>query len=153
MADFPAQSLADGALAPVHGSPAPAGATSFTGIVLIQGLLVDIPTQALMNIPVPDVTDPMITNQDPAPGSALSPGSTVNFDVTDNEGLLFVEIQVDHGSREVVHDGDTFVDPYLASTRVPITDGYRYQVRRTGGWQTGPTFRVRVFDTSGNEAT
>lgn len=89
---------------------------------------------------------PAVANQSPAPGSTISPGATVSFDVVDVRAFLFLEVQVDQAQREVIHDGDSFLIPYLGSIRFAIPGGWRYQVRRTGGWVVGPTFRVRVYD-------
>lgn len=91
---------------------------------------------------------PTVVNQTPSPGSTIYPGDTVSFDVTDVRPFLFLEVQVDLARREVIHDGDQFLNPYLTSIRVPIPGGWRYQVRRSGGWNAGPTFRVRVYDTA-----
>lgn len=93
---------------------------------------------------------PTITNISPAPGTSLAATQSVVFDATDNTGLLFAEIQVDQIRREIVHDGDVFLDPYTFSSRVVITGGWRYTVTRTGGWVTAPTFRARLIDVSGN---
>lgn len=92
------------------------------------------------------VSVPQVANQTPAPGGILYPGDTVSFDVVDIRALFFIEIQVDQGRREVIHDGDSFVAPYQTSIRVPISGGYRYQVRRSGGWVAPATFRVRAYD-------
>jgi hypothetical protein len=102
---------------------------------------------------VPNSISPQITNIVPAPGSILSKNSTITFDVTDDSGLALVEVQVDQAQREVVHDGDDFVIPYLGSSRTIIDLGYTFTVVRTGGWTGPPTFRVRALDTSLNDAT
>lgn len=91
---------------------------------------------------------PVVQNQFPAPNATIYPGDTVSFDVFDIRPLFFVEIQVDQIRREVIHDGDTFVDPYQTSVRIAIPGGWRFQVRRSGGWVAPPTFRVRAYDTS-----
>ncbi len=92
--------------------------------------------------------DPEITNRSPAPDATVYPGDTVSFDISDVVPLFFIEVQVDQIRREVIHDGDEFLTPYLTSIRIPISGGWRYQIRRTGGWIAPPTFRVRAFDTN-----
>jgi len=102
-----------------------------------------------------DTVPPTIGNFAPTPGTPLQRNTAVSFDVLDLSGLLRVEVSVTlGGDRFVVHDGDTFVGQYVnLSTRSPIVDGFRFNVRHNGGWIEPPTFRVHAVDTSGNEAS
>lgn len=97
-----------------------------------------------------DQVDPRITDISPPPGTTIFPLTEISFNVTDNNGLFLVELQVDQGQREVVHDGDSFLYPYLHCTRVAIVGGYYFQIRRTGGWRKPPTFHLRALDPSFN---
>ncbi len=152
MADFPAQNLTAGATIPFEGNGAPSNAQALAWgyTPVYHGITNTIQGQSLASFEF-DYVEPQITNLSPAPGSVIYPWTTVSFDVTDETGILFLEIQADHGTREVIHDGDAFVYPYTTSSRVPVENGWRYQVRRTGGWKTSPRFLVRAFDTAGNE--
>ena len=54
---------------------------------------------------------------------------------------------------EVIHDGTEFRAPYSASsTRTAIAGGFRFRVRRTGGWPSSPSILPLAVDTSGNVA-
>lgn len=106
---------------------------------------------------VPDEVPPVVGNFSPVPGETLQPSDTVQFDVTDNQGLLVRTIVIawfkETGEQEVVHDGDGFVGYYSAtSSRTIISGGYRYYVSRSGGWTYAPTIRVFSIDSDGNEA-
>lgn len=107
--------------------------------------------QVLTALVVPDAIAPTISDIDPAPGAVITAASIVHFSITDETLLGFVEVQVDQVVREVVHDGDVFVSPYLSSTRETISGGWRYHVQRSGGWRVAPLFRVRAFDGAPNE--
>lgn len=101
-----------------------------------------------------DTTPPTVSDFDPAPGSRLTSRSApVSFSVTDAGGLalVFVTVRYPGGAEEVAHDGGAFVGAFAgASTRVAIVDGWRYTLRRVGGWPEAPTIRVSPIDTSGN---
>ncbi len=97
-----------------------------------------------------DHNPPEIRNLEPVAGSGIYALQTIIFEIVDDTGLLFVEVQVNHGAREVVHDGDQFLAPYLTSIRYPITNGWAYQIRRSGGWRVSPEFLVRAIDVSAN---
>ncbi len=104
-----------------------------------------------------DTTPPVVTNQDPAPGTPITPAQAVAFDATDDSGefhCIFVSVRfAETGVEEVVHDGDNFTPLYApGSTRVVIADGFRFNVSRFGGWPSAPTFRIFLTDPSGNEA-
>lgn len=100
-----------------------------------------------------DATAPSVSGVTPAGGATLVPTSTVQLDVTDAGGfrrvLLVAELPT---SQEVIHNGAAFTATYQESTRTAITNGWRYVVRRVGGWPRGSwTLRPYAIDTSGNE--
>jgi len=101
-----------------------------------------------------DTTAPTIGNFDPVVGTPLERNSPVSFDVTDDVALRRVAIFVTHNDQTlVVHDGDSFRGEFSNySTRVAIAGGWRYSVRRNGGWITSAVFEVIAIDTFGNEA-
>lgn len=92
----------------------------------------------------------------PTPGQPLpSRGSSVIVEVVDFDGLqaLVVTAEFASGAYEVVHDGDNFADRYAAgSTRVTIAGGYRFTVRRGGGWFDDVTIHVLAVDPRGGLA-
>lgn len=104
--------------------------------------------------PVPDTTPPVVTLVSPT-DRHVDPGEAIVFDVTDNIGdfarILFAVAFPSLGVTELVHDGTVFVDAYAASsTRVAISNGWRYSLTRTGGWPASPRARIFVTDGSGN---
>lgn len=100
-----------------------------------------------------DVLPPEVTNVVPAAGTPITPTDEVRFDVTDDSGafaLLLVTVD-QRGVQEVVHDGVSFVGYYAElSTRELLTEGFRYRMRRSGGWTAPPQFRVYAVDAVGN---
>lgn len=106
-----------------------------------------------------DDTPPVVSNVSPTNLDQLAPTATVQFDVTDDSGsFCFIGVNVVFaglGIQEVIHDGDGFGVRYVAlSSRVPITDGFRYTIRRSGGWPaTAAELRIKAIDAAGNEAT
>jgi hypothetical protein len=109
--------------------------------------------------PVLDDTPPVVANVTPTPGTPIDTMTPLQLDVTDNSGelrrvLLLVAYSTGPlaGVTELAHDGEAFVGAYaIGCTRDPITDGFRYNLLRHGGWLASPTLRVFAFDTSGNE--
>lgn len=101
-----------------------------------------------------DDTPPTIEDVTPPAGTLIARDALIGFTVIDAGGLRRAIVTVTHGAaEEVVHNGDSFVGAYRASSRAPVTNGVRYTVRRSGGWATPPTFAVYAFDLHGNEAT
>jgi hypothetical protein len=99
-----------------------------------------------------DVSPPVITNFDPPVGTPIQRADPVTFEVTDLN-LLRAEIFVSiAGDVFVVHDGVKFRGNFTQSSRSPIPNGFRFVVRRAGGWYAAPTFEVHAVDTGGNEA-
>ncbi len=104
-----------------------------------------------------NLVKPAVSNQSPPSGTPLALTASVSFNVTDDSGLRRVMLTVRQsgvGIEEVAYNGNVFVGFYAGvSTLQSIAGGYRFTLRRRGGWQGGPTFTVYAFDTSGNEAT
>jgi len=106
--------------------------------------------------PAPDTTPPTVTYVSPTPGAQLDVDGSVVVDVTDNLDRLaraiFALAIAETGVTELVHDGTAFTARYVAgSTRSAIADGYRFELRRTGGWPDGSiTVRVFASDLDGN---
>lgn len=104
--------------------------------------------------PLPDVTPPLISNCLPLPGVAIAKTDPVQCDVTDDQGfaLIMVMARFPDGTCECLYDGIAFAPRYAAgSSKVVILDGFRFIMRRTGGWL-GPTFDIEfvAVDTSCN---
>jgi hypothetical protein len=96
-------------------------------------------------------TAPVVGSYFPTVGSDIGKTDTLSLSVTDDSGvfrrlLVYVE-QI--GAKEVVHDGLEFRPPYLDSTKLPITGGHRFSIRRAGGWVTSPTVVVVPIDQQG----
>lgn len=100
-----------------------------------------------------DTTAPVVT---PAvvSGSAIGRMDAVVVDVTDDTalGTAVLMVELGGGPYEVIWDGARFASYYSTSTRALISGGYRYTIRRTGGWVGAPTFRAVAVDTAGNES-
>ena len=111
--------------------------------------------QANPPAPPADVTAPVVTLVSPLDGQ-VEPTTAVVFDVTEEStaGLCDVFVYAvfaASGDVEVIHDGDAFTARYLGqSARPAITGGFRYTVRRTGGWPSNPRIRVKAIDRAGN---
>ncbi len=104
---------------------------------------------------VADTAAPVVGNYSPAPGTAISRASALAFDVTDaGAGLrrAIVAARFPDGTYEIVHDGDAFAPRYSSlSARTTLAGGFRFSVRRTGGWPAAPTLVAFPVDASGNE--
>lgn len=111
------------------------------------------------------IDGPQITIVSPAPG--LIPGTFAQasntpliFDVTDitpDLQIVLLWISFDAGANaDMVHDDAGFFAKYASgSSRVAITNGYRYTIYRDGGWPAALTdlrLTVRPFDATGNYA-
>lgn len=109
------------------------------------------------DIPPVDSTDPVINNFVPAVGTNIARTDPVQFDVTDETGIaaVFIIARYNDGTSECVWSDNNFQARFLAgSSRVEITDGYRFVIRRTGGWLNTPIIiDISVVDTSGNVTT
>ncbi len=103
-----------------------------------------------------DTTAPVVDNFSPAVGSTVNEADPIFFDVTDDSGT-FASIVIaikQEGATELVHDGSDFVEPYDdLSMRSNITGGFRYRIRRTGGWIDAVVQSAFVVDSAGNVAS
>lgn len=110
------------------------------------------------SLPTPPVpTVPTVSNITPAPGTPIYPDTPLQFDVTDTDGFSVIipmitmdPFKVPEPTARGVSDDDFAFEPlYAQSTRVSIVDGYRYTLRRRGGWYATPSFRLWAVDTTG----
>ena len=96
-----------------------------------------------------------VTNISPAIESSVQPPAVLGFDVTSTTGLLRILVCVDPSNSgrapELAHDGDSFQSLYEDSTRIAIVDGFRYVLRRSGGWYAAPRPLVFAVDLAGKE--
>lgn len=102
-----------------------------------------------------DITAPVVDNYSPAVGSTVNEADPIFFDVTDNFGLFAsIVIAIKQATTtELVHDGTSFLPPYLdLSSRSNISNGFRYRIRRTGGWIDTVVQSAIVVDKRGNVA-
>jgi len=109
----------------------------YGGAGIVPGGLSAAGLSGLLTISI-DSVNPEIKNFVPAIGSVIGRTDYVQFDVTDDTSeftIIFVIASFPDGSCECVWDGDSFRPRYLAgSSRVPIECGFRFTIRRTGGW-------------------
>jgi hypothetical protein len=125
----------------------------------------ETPTHAIYDVYVPpevetpDTTAPVIDNFDPAVGSEIARTDPIQFDVTDDseEEFAFISIIVRYtdGVTENIYNGSGFSPRFLVgSAKVAITGGYRFTIRRTGGWLNTPIIMtITAIDSSGNVGT
>jgi len=109
------------------------------------------------DIPPVDSTDPVIGNFVPTVGTEIARTDPIQFDVTDETGLasVYITARYEDGTAECVWDHDSFQARFLAgSSRNAITDGYRFVIRRAGGWLSTPIILdIVAIDMSGNVTT
>lgn len=91
----------------------------------------------------------------PTPGQAIGRLQHVAFDVTDDTGrfiMLFVTATFVDGTTECVWDGEKFTPRYAAtSSVVSVQCGFRFTIRRAGGWVLSPLrIEVVAIDEDGN---
>lgn len=101
---------------------------------------------------------PVVSNVEPANGLPILPDTPLQFDLTDSVSLLLVApwiILDPFHLPEPVHDNVDFTPLYqvspssIGSSRLAITDGFRYTLRRRGGWTSSPTLLLNVTDSGG----
>lgn len=100
-----------------------------------------------------DLTPPVISGFNPPAGTLIGKNQPITFEVTDEANLAAIAVFVSYpdGTSEVVFDGTLFRSPFKTSTRVDISGGYRFTVRRTGGWKGNPTLEYLALDRGGNK--
>lgn len=105
---------------------------------------------------------PVVDNFDPPDGTGLaSKDSPISFDVTDPDSetvyaFVYATFMLGEkilGAPELIWDGDAFSAAYSLSSRVAITNGYRYTVRRNRGWHANFTITARGIDDTGGRST
>lgn len=131
--------------------------TDYTAVLFNDDLIfgtADGPTCVIFDPPpvTPDVTPPVVALVSPSAGSAITRDTEIVIDVTDAVGLATAPLFASYpsGAYDVVHDGVAFATYYAISSRAAISGGYRYKLRRVGGWRESPTFKPRPVDTGGN---
>lgn len=111
-------------------------------------------TYTLSDPPAPaDPTAPEVELVSPAADSAITRSTPIVIDVTDASAFaaIFVWVVYLNGDEEVAHNGTTFAARYAhGSLRTDIAGGFRYTLRRAGGWPLAPTVRILPVDTFGN---
>lgn len=114
-----------------------------------------VPCPECPPVVVPDLTPPVVNGFTPAPGTQLAINDPVQFDVTDTSGSVRAVIAAvsftSSGAVELAYDGNAFMPRYRNSTVQAIANGYRFSLRRVGGWS-GDSIDVKVIavDPSGN---
>lgn len=98
---------------------------------------------------------PVVTLVSPLVASVESAGAVV-VDVTDadgNLGRVFVVARYPAtGKEELVHQGDRFTTDFNGqSSRAPLANGFRFTLKRSGGWPSSPIIDVYAFDATGRE--
>lgn len=100
-----------------------------------------------------EAVDPVVTLVSP-PEGRINRHDALTVDVTDLSGFARVVVMAmfpsTSGPWEVAHDGLTFGPGYTGSERTAIANGFRYTLRRQGGWFADPTLRVIAIDAKGN---
>ena len=104
------------------------------------------------------MSGPTISNRSPDPSIAVGPTDPISFDVVQGSNP-FLDIVIlaqfpSEGLYEVVFDGAAFSPLYAQQSRQQsISGGYRFLLRRTGGWPGAVTVKTKAIDTAGNEAS
>ncbi len=99
---------------------------------------------------------PEVSNFVPPLGTAIGRTDVIQFDVTDDSGAftsIDIEVRFADGSVEQIFDFATgFTAQYApSSARVAIANGFRFFVRRIGGWLQSPVgVATTVVDAAGN---
>lgn len=104
------------------------------------------------------MSGPTIGNRSPDPSIAVGVTDPISFDITQGSNpLLDIFIAVKMAGTnlyEVAFDGHAFAPLYIAQSRqLSISGGYRFILRRTGGWAGAPSVLTKAIDTSGLEAS
>jgi hypothetical protein len=102
-------------------------------------------------------TPPTVSNIVPTPGTPVAPDTPLQFDITDANGFSLIipmivlnPLSVPEPTGHGVAEADfAFEGLYLSSTRVQITDGFRYTLRRRGGWTAAPALLIWAVDLNG----
>lgn len=98
---------------------------------------------------------PSIQNLTPAPGSVLFTDTPITFDVIDpDDDLASIILIAEYKDYSEIVCADSVLgwDFNEASTIEKIDNGWRFAIRRNGGWKAAPTIAIHVLDRRGNEA-
>ena len=102
---------------------------------------------------IPAAVPPTITLVSPVAGAPIAADTAIVVDVTDDVGLSLVVLTCEipaGGPHEVVWLRSAFSSYYSDSTVAVIAGGYRYTIRRRGGWTASPRFHCEAVDTGGS---
>jgi len=106
---------------------------------------------------IPDAEGPIVEYLSPEAMATLLSEDPIIFTVTDLTGnlnqIVVAAILRATGVHEIVHDGVSFAQNYSSlSSRVEISQGFEYTVRRNAGWPLGTRVSMRVWavDAGGN---
>lgn len=133
------------------GGYGPAVAPALTPVLRDQAWGTFNPFMASLPTPVP----PVVANVSPAAGTEISPGSALEFDVTDDSGFRRILLKASFDGIpgwELVYDGDAFDPRYSTSSAVSsIAGGKHFSLMRDGGWPAAPTVTPFAIDDEGAE--
>lgn len=104
--------------------------------------------------PAVDTSAPVVANPYPSPGSKVASDQEIGADVTDDGAFrrIVVVAKFTGYPNEEVYDGQDFAPWYASSsTATPITGGFRFRVKRHGGWPSAPSLKFIPIDQSGKE--
>jgi hypothetical protein len=95
----------------------------------------------------------IISNVSPVIPTPVLPQDAIQFDITASAGFALILPLISLNpftTPELVHNFAGFEPLYAAgSTRVVITDGYRYTIRRQSGWYAQPNLIIYAVDSTG----
>lgn len=98
---------------------------------------------------------PVLANVAPTVGAIITSAQVISFEITSTPALQRVMVFVRFpGARieEVIWDGTDFTERYQGvSSRVAITNGFRYSVIRNPVWPDSPQFAIYAINTSAEE--
>lgn len=131
------------------------GVSNVTQSTATQNAFVTIALEPQSSTGPSDSVAPVIDDISPDSDTVYA-SSILSAKITDETGLALVLIVASFpdGSAEVVHDGDEFRGNYRGGVndREAVTGGYRYTIRRTGGWVQSPSLEYYALDGGGNLA-
>lgn len=99
-------------------------------------------------IDISDTIEPVISNMTPADGTPIRELTSIEFDVTDDTGLVacllfltWTDPVTNTEEAELIYDGEAFRGKYTnTATNVvtTISGGLHFKIRRAGGWPQDP---------------
>lgn len=97
---------------------------------------------------------PVVSNLEPPNGTPILPTTPIQFDITDPDGFLLIIPMISMNPftlPEPTHNTENFEPLYEngGSTRVSIPSGFRYTLRRVGGWYATPKLIIWAVDITG----